>query len=147
MTLDAHLVVSKGSILRNIEAIRKMSLGNQEAYAFLSSVFPSLRGILFPHDEIIELGFSYDAIITQIIQEKNYNKIFASLYHEFKLDDTLHVRISRVSDRGSPRFEIYNYVGYVNREPLNIGDEVYVQIKRMKPTSNNKCTILETVLK
>ena len=107
------------------------------------------KGIIFPNDNVIYLGQSYDVIVNNIITKQNHYRkgflILSQIYHDLSEGDTLPIKISEKSRGGNSIFKIKNYFGFViDKEwKTNIGDKLVVRIEKIKEAKNGS-SILET---
>ena len=89
--------------------------GISEVYSFHEPGY-NMEGLVFPMDEVISLKRRCDIIIRDCRAHEGMLNVNAYIYHQFYENETLTVRVSRISERGDPSFKLFNNItGFIKR--------------------------------
>ena len=138
-------VPSLGDILKNVVPTSTETTRGKEVFIFRPQIFKETKGIIFPNDDIISLRNPYDVIVNNLSvkREKGF-LILSEIYHEFSIGDIFPVKISGRSTKHNPMFQLFGFFGFVNSGELEVGQKVYVRVRKMKEGLRDN--ILETEL-
>lgn len=122
--------LKRGDIIEGVKVIEKEQSHNKEVYIYTPEIFPNSKGIIFPNDDIVNIGETYDVIINKVFRKYWGSLIMSQVYHDQKdlVKNGIKVKISKLSNKREPMFEIYGYRGFVIKGKADIGDKVQVKV-------------------
>lgn len=126
-------------VIRDIRVLGKEETHGKEVFIYRPRIFPDVKGILFPNDNVISVGEYYDVIVNRITKNNQGKIVTSEVYYEDTklLNNPLIVRISKISTKNQPMFRLRgypaNYTGFVIDCQANEGDIVVVRTKIIKP--------------
>ncbi|OGJ19021.1 hypothetical protein A3K73_06595 [Candidatus Pacearchaeota archaeon RBG_13_36_9] len=141
--LGPSFVIQKYHVIRNV-LIKKINLnritygpkkGTEAEVGEFSIPEARIKGRIFPMDELIQEGETYDLIVQSIKR----NQLDTHVYHDFYKTEQIPVQISGYGrETGEPSFKLFNWItGFIkNKSPtiqkeIEIGDAVLIAVEEL----------------
>jgi hypothetical protein len=136
--LEYERQLKEKDIIQGVKVIGKEDSKSQEVYVFRLKLFPDVKGLIFPNDDVISLGDCHDIIVNKISDKTTGRIILSEIYHEYQeiINKTFLVKISDISSRGNPMFKLYGYRGFIVEGDAKIGEKVAVKTIRICGKNN-----------